>query len=177
MDTRTVDRGTGKMIIENFGTCLRRSFQWKGRANRSEFWYFVATATAITTALGMLAEATQSAIIAPLVELVVAVALVPASVAVTVRRLHDRGRSARWVIASIMIWLITMVAFTAMAVMLAIDLQAGEGFAQVKQSLLRPGVLITSTAMVTTGVAIWITILVMTLRKGDPKDNAYGDPP
>jgi uncharacterized membrane protein YhaH (DUF805 family) len=80
--------------------CLTKFADYSGRAGRPEFWWFVLASVLFTVAIAfvgaVLTAATQS--IAPLLVLyllAVAGLLFPGS-AVTVRRLHDTGRSGWW---------------------------------------------------------------------------------
>lgn len=72
---------------------------WKGRATRSEYWYFILFTLLITIGLtvldimvGTFDEATGQGIISGLFSLFI---FLP-SLAVFVRRLHDTGRSGWW---------------------------------------------------------------------------------
>ena len=72
---------------------------WKGRATRSEYWYFILITTLITVGLTMIDlavgtydEETNQGLISGLFSLFI---FLP-SIAVFVRRLHDAGRSGWW---------------------------------------------------------------------------------
>ncbi|MCZ2497319.1 DUF805 domain-containing protein [Xylophilus sp. Kf1] len=78
----------------NFGqaitVCLRHKYaEFTGRASRSEFWWFV---------LFNLLVSIAAAEIHPTLSLVVTLALLLPSCAVSVRRLHDIGRSGWWLL-------------------------------------------------------------------------------
>ena len=162
-------------LITNFGTCVRKSFVWRGRATRAELWYFVGASTMLTTALTMIAEATGSNAIA-LLEMGVMLTLIPASLAATVRRLHDRGRSAAWAVAGIGMWLpVTGGLVSALGVHLAEPATAGWTPATQKW-MEAPKILIAYVGVVTAAIGVWITLLVMLVRKGDAGENAYGPP-
>lgn len=82
---------------------LSKYATFSGRARRSEYWWFVlfylivaVVATAIDSAAGL----PQTAGNGP-VTMLVALALLLPSLAVTARRLHDTGRSGWWMLLSL----------------------------------------------------------------------------
>ena len=88
--------------------CLRKPFDFRGRATRREFWSFVAFWTAAAVACtfafdippGPLSAAKATTILqsAPVL-LIPAVLLVPLAAA-AVRRLHDVGLSGWWLVSA-----------------------------------------------------------------------------
>lgn len=79
-------------------TCISKSFTWKGRASRSEFWWFstfyncmlvflIVSVIATSSTLGGETEAGPLMIVLILAVL----GLIPSSLAVMSRRLHDKG--------------------------------------------------------------------------------------
>ena len=95
---------------------LRNYVGFSGRAHRTEFWMFVLINLIIAFILGLidaqlgLLGPTGYGVISGIYSLVV---LVP-TIAVTVRRLHDTGRSGWW----ILLWLIPVVGFIILLVLL-----------------------------------------------------------
>ena len=78
-------------FVEAVRTCLfRKFFQFRGRAARAEYWWFVVFG-ALLTGAAALAGTEQ------LAYLVAAVLFLP-QLSVTARRLHDTDRSAWWVL-------------------------------------------------------------------------------
>ena len=83
---------------------LRSYARFSGRARRSEYWWWSLAYTVVFVAyfvlIGLLAavagESEPVATAAGLVYLALVAAVVVPSVAVTVRRLHDTGRSGWW---------------------------------------------------------------------------------
>lgn len=74
---------------------MRRSFDFSGRANRREYWWFVGLVTLFSIVVGAIFEIISpdaSTIVSGLFSLV---HLVP-SLSVGARRLHDTGRSGWW---------------------------------------------------------------------------------
>ena len=73
-------------------TCFKKYADTKGRATRSEFWWFALAQLLILMAASMIGDT-----IAGLATL----ALLLPSVAVAARRLHDTGRSAWWLLINL----------------------------------------------------------------------------
>lgn len=84
-----------------FGNAVRSVFQqyagFTGRARRSEYWYFV-----LFTVLVYVAASVVDAVLGiPVLTLLAVLALLVPTLAVTVRRLHDTGRSGWWMLLSL----------------------------------------------------------------------------
>lgn len=81
----------------------RTYFSFRGRLNRARYWLALFVITVAEMVLALVKSAgTASSSISILIDLVVAageVAAVVASLAVIVKRLHDRDKSAWWLIA------------------------------------------------------------------------------
>lgn len=100
----------------SFADAIRSVFSkyatFTGRARRSEFWWFVLFSAIVNTVASVL----DAAIGNKLIEILVALALLLPSLAVTVRRLHDTGRSGWWI-------LIVLIPLVGLIVLLAFELQ------------------------------------------------------
>lgn len=96
-------------FTEAVKTCLSKSFTVKGRATKSEFWYFVLcqVLTYLVAIIFLLLSAYWNpdvsshllTIISLVIEVLVALAYlcyIPASICAQVRRLHDTGRSGAY---------------------------------------------------------------------------------
>jgi len=70
-------------------TCFKKFADFKGRARRSEFWYFELFCVLISLLLSLVNE--------ELATLVMLITFIP-NIAVSVRRLHDIGRSGWWML-------------------------------------------------------------------------------
>ena len=86
-----------------FLACFRKYATFSGRAGRPEFWFFVLFVTLITVGLAVIdvmlgIAAGGAGLLSGIFTLLV---IVP-SIAVTVRRLHDTGRSGWW-------WLVNLI--------------------------------------------------------------------
>lgn len=76
-------------------TCFKKYFDFKGRARRSEFWWFVLFVVIVSSVLsffGMLSP------IVGYVSMAFGLAVFIPELAVLCRRLHDTGRSGWWVV-------------------------------------------------------------------------------
>jgi uncharacterized membrane protein YhaH (DUF805 family) len=79
-------------FAESIRSCLRKYATFSGRARRSEFWWFHLFYGLCMIVTAMLMIATNSAVPAILI-----LGLIVPVLAVTVRRLHDSGRSGGWI--------------------------------------------------------------------------------
>ena len=84
---------------EAVDVCLKRKyfFKFAGRAPRSEFWWFAVFMWCVNFVTGLLAMIFPPTLGASLVVLV-SLLLFPASLGVSVRRLHDRELSGWWLL-------------------------------------------------------------------------------
>jgi len=99
----TVDNSGNLADTENFAapprgpidavrTCLVKFFDFRGRASRSEFWWFFAVVMTLALLEALLPESLATAGF-----LLTAVVVHPPLWAVTVRRLHDINRTGWWI--------------------------------------------------------------------------------
>ncbi len=88
-------------------TCLRKYAIFSGRASRSEFWWFylfsalIAVAAGVVGAAALAVDPAAAAGDFPSADIpgaIVGLALLLPTLAVAVRRLHDRGRSGWWLL-------------------------------------------------------------------------------
>ena len=90
--------GQGMEFLDAVRTCLfRKYFEFRGRASRAEYWWFVLFGGLISVP----ADLTGSD---PVEYLVTGILFLP-RLAVTVRRLHDTDRSGWWVLLSLVGWI------------------------------------------------------------------------
>jgi uncharacterized membrane protein YhaH (DUF805 family) len=103
-------------FAEAVSSVLRQYAIFRGRARRAEYWWFVLFTALVSLAAGIidavLGTMAQSGV--GLVGVIVSLALLLPSLAVTVRRLHDTDRSGWWVlaflipVAGFVLWLVFM---------------------------------------------------------------------
>ncbi len=84
-------------MVEYFKLALSKYAEFSGRSRRSEYWYFVLG----QLILGLIAGVIDRAIGIGLVGGVVSLALFIPGIAVSVRRLHDIGRSGWWLLIAL----------------------------------------------------------------------------
>ena len=80
-------RGASMTFAESFQTCFRNYVNFKGRAGRSEYWWFALFVVTVSFAAGLLDDTAN---------LWVTLAVLLPYTAVSARRLHDTGRSGWW---------------------------------------------------------------------------------
>ena len=102
---------------------LKKYAVFSGRARRSEYWFFVLWYVIISIGCGVLDAilGTRSAQGVGLLGTLYGLALLIPSLAVTVRRLHDTGRTGWW----ILIGLIPVLGWIVLLVFMLLDSQPG----------------------------------------------------
>jgi hypothetical protein len=88
----SLTKGSHMDFPTSIKTCFSKYVDFKGVASRSEYWYF-----ALFTGLAQILISTQSPSLAYLFEL----GVVLPSIAVGVRRMHDRNLSGWWILLPI----------------------------------------------------------------------------
>lgn len=84
-------------FVESISTCLKKYVTFKGRASRSEFWWFYL----FNFLCGIVAGLLDKAIGISVISTVVSLGLFLPGLAVAVRRCHDSDHSGWWVICPI----------------------------------------------------------------------------
>ena len=164
----------------------RKSFQKRGRASRSEFWYFFlwyAILEVINPLLrrGLMASARAGhpslvLLVAAMVFSVFVILSAYPLVAVQIRRLHDVGRSGWWIMASVIVsatteGVIVWKTFTALKT---------HTLAPFMRSLVSGdhlGLVIGLLVGLIATIALGITVFVFTVLPSQPQENAYGPNP
>lgn len=85
-------------FTEAIKSCLRNYVTFSGRAPRSEYWFFALFTALVYTILPFLEAAIYGM---PVLTMVLALGLILPSLAVTIRRLHDTGRSGWWILVTL----------------------------------------------------------------------------
>ena len=82
-----------------FFDCIRNKYmKFDGRARRKEYWFYTLDYIILAFVASILGQIPFVGIIVGVVWTLIILALILPSLAVTVRRLHDTGRSGWWVI-------------------------------------------------------------------------------
>jgi uncharacterized membrane protein YhaH (DUF805 family) len=75
---------------------LERYAEFRGRAPRSEFWWFALFCLLLNFAVGIVGAASET--LGGILNMIVALGLLIPSLAVSVRRLHDTDRTGWWLL-------------------------------------------------------------------------------
>lgn len=166
-----------------FGEAIKHNFShyvdFKGRAQRSQFWWWYLFIIIVNVVLGAIESAaglqmgksatdvTVGDTVIPVVNqgaglltsVFSLVVLLP-TLAVAVRRLHDTGRTGWWIIAPLLAYLVA-------GVLVAIAIAAGAG----------PLVLAVLGLGFIVGAILAIVLLVFYIQKGTAGPNTYGPDP
>lgn len=98
-------------VTEAFKSAFEHSFNWKGRASRTAFWWAATAVLALNSViLIVLSMLLSENGVASFLALLVLLLFLPCLASVTVRRLHDAGYSGWWILlaaamAFIILWL------------------------------------------------------------------------
>lgn len=105
-------------IIENFKDVITNKYaEFKGRANKAEFWQFVLVYFLISIAFSLLmsifAKVNILRMIFMILNVIVMLVLLIPSLAVSVRRMHDIGKAGGWIFINLIpligaIWFIIL---------------------------------------------------------------------
>ncbi len=149
--------------IEAVTSVFRNYANFNGRAQRSEFWWFVL--------FSFISQAILNFV--PVLGPIYALALLLPSLAVTARRLHDTNRTAWWMLLyliPILGFIVLAIAFIAVLGAIALDpLQVSELEWGVLAILFLVWMLVSITA--------WIVLLVFQIMPGTVGPNRYGPDP
>jgi uncharacterized membrane protein YhaH (DUF805 family) len=145
--------------MNGFMYAFKHSFDFEGRATRREFWTFTFTIWLIGVAFALLRYAMPLA--GTLLSILFVLAVLPARLAITWRRLHDTGHSGWWVPAPYAPWALLAPALVGLVwghgglffVSLLVAIAAGLGL-----------------------IAIAIVVLLFLITESDAGVNAYGPP-
>ena len=107
--------------VEAVTTCFKKYFDFKGRARRSEFWWFIAFVVIVSIAITFL-----SGLVPALgyVGMLFFLATVIPEMAVLTRRLHDANHSGWWVVLLVLLLIGYYVSFGILMLPLGNDLMA-----------------------------------------------------
>ena len=160
-------------------TCFKKYFDFKGRARRSEFWWFVLFDVVVSSALTFLAGLVP--VISYVSLLFTLVMIIPLLSALT-RRLHDVGRSAVWVV---ILGLFILAYYGAFAALIGsnIDMLAEAtdmmGLAQVMADSVQQAPLVATVLVCSSLGTLFFVVLNVIFAVFDSKwsENKYGPSP
>ena len=106
----------GGLFMQDFVNAVKKSFDFKGRSRRREFWMFMLIASVLAAGLIIIETllGLQLAKDIGILSTIYALAIAAPTVSVTIRRLHDSGRSGWWSLLYLVpvIGWIALIAFT-----------------------------------------------------------------
>lgn len=108
--------------MKNYIEVLKKYAVFSGRATRKEYWLFVLVNLIIGFAIGFIFGILSIPKASLPVSLAYGLAILIPSIAVTVRRLHDTGRSAWWLCLALIPYLGALVLF----IFYVLDSQPGD---------------------------------------------------
>ena len=85
---------------ESVATCINKYGSATGRASRSEYWWFILFCNLVDGA-AKIVDVFVFPQYPPILEVIVGLALLLPNTAVMIRRLHDVGRSGRWILIAV----------------------------------------------------------------------------
>ncbi len=97
---------------QSIETCFKKYSQVKGRASRSEYWYFYLFSVIVGLGTSIIVGNSNKSLTVALIVDVIDIAILIPEWAVAVRRLHDTNRSAwnlLWVLFPIVGWIVQIV--------------------------------------------------------------------
>lgn len=137
---------------------------FSGRARRSEFWWFMLLFFIIQFAVGLILKSSSMTITSIASVLIYLLAL-----SVTVRRLHDTGRSGWWVLASYAVQIVS----TVYTIITLGDLDPVKDTREMMQEVFSP----ISIVIQVVSFAFTIILLVFCVLDSKPETNQYGQSP
>ena len=149
--------------IEAVTSVFRNFANFNGRAQRSEFWWFVL--------FSFISQAILNFV--PVLGPIYALALLLPSLAVTARRLHDTNRTAWWML----LYLIPVLGFIVL-VIIALVMLGINAFDPWEAGEVEWGVLgILFLVWLLVSIAAWVALLVFQILPGTVGPNRYGPDP
>lgn len=177
-------------LMESVKTCLSKYADFSGRATRAEFWWWILATTLVSVVLNVLDGILGFFLLgiyggAPfglnsldLLSTLFALAIILPGLAVTVRRLHDIGRTGWWQLVWIVIGLAGFIpAASGIALSVVSALSSGSGWNALGEASFWVPIAIgvALTALVWLGLFVWWLIWMVT--PGQPGPNIYGPDP
>ena len=165
--------------VESVVTCLKKCFVFKGRARRSEFWWYILFYLIVYAAFSWLG------VFAPALAVVGSVCLllliIPQFAAVT-RRMHDTSHSGWWILAIFILFLFYLVSAIALVAPLGVDMfditDPMEMVMAMTDSVQAHPILATIMSMSSLlGLLLLIITLVFAIKDSHWSKNKYGPSP
>ena len=155
---------------ESVSSVFRNYINFKGRAQRSEFWWFTLFTVIVSVVLGILGSALPALNI---LEGIYSLAVLLPSLAVTVRRLHDTNRPAWW----LLIYLAVFLAWVIGGIILAVSIGIDDPDALETDIQEWPGYTAYIIGCILFSLAGAVTMIVICAQRGTAGANRYGPDP
>ncbi len=156
-------------FVDSIKSGFRNYVNFKGRASRSEFWWWTLFAVLVQSVTSVLDETINS---------IASLALLLPGLAVNVRRLHDTNRRGTWLIWPLVTLVVGIVSFILFAVSASLDFEKASEWDL--ENAVQGGpvafIIVGSVALLAT-LVLGILNLSFTLMKSDPEMNRFGPPP
>lgn len=148
-------------FVEAIGEDFFNFANFRGRASRAEYWWWVLFAFVVAFVAGVLDFAIFYGWEMGPFSLITGIALFLPGLSVTVRRLHDTNRSGWWILLPLGGGILVLIGFIAALATNPFDPFGGAGLALVGLPVL-------------VALATWILIIVWTILPSNPGNNPYG---
>ena len=166
-------------FVEAIKTCFSKAFTFTGRARRSEYWYWYLFSLIVSFPMSILMEiipedAWALTRVLALVMLGWGFFNMIATLAVTIRRLHDTGRSGWWYGASMIggfVWAMLMVVG-----IIVVAISVGSDTSTTPMASLMPWLVVLLVTYIPL-LAYSIVLLVWFCQDSTPGPNKYGENP
>jgi uncharacterized membrane protein YhaH (DUF805 family) len=156
-------------FVDAIKSGFRNYVTFKGRASRSEFWWWTLFAVLVQSVTAALDDTVNS---------IASLALLLPGIAVNVRRLHDTDRRGTWLIWPVITLVVGIASFVLFAVAADLDLNDANNWDlenKVEGAALA-FIVVGGVALLAT-LVLGILNLSFTLMKSDPEMNRFGPPP
>jgi len=157
----------------SFADAIKSGFRnyvtFKGRASRSEFWWWTLFAVLVQSVTAALDDTVNS---------IASLALLLPGIAVNVRRLHDTDRRGTWLIWPVITLVVGIASFVLFAVAADLDLNDANNWdLENKVEGAALALLIVGGVALLATLVLGLLNLSFTLMKSDPQMNRFGPPP
>jgi uncharacterized membrane protein YhaH (DUF805 family) len=156
-------------FVDAIKSGFRNYVTFRGRASRSEFWWWTLFAVLVQSATSIIDDTVNS---------IASLALLLPGIAVNVRRLHDTNRRGTWLIWPLITLVVGIISFVLFAVSASLDFDKSSEWDLENAAQGAP-----VAFLIVGGVALLATLVLgllnlsFTLMKSDPEMNRFGPPP
>ena len=165
--------------VEAVKTCLKKFFDFKGRARRSEYWWFVLFVVIVSSAFS------YASLLLPflsIVGMICSLLLMIPQLAAMTRRLHDTGRSGWWVAILAIFYVASLVSLAILLIPYGTQLfETTDSMAQAEMMadavMSSPKVATVMTGSSLLGLLFLIINFIFTLLDSKWGENKYGPSP